>query len=235
MTCFPRSALLTSKLFKTITPLPAERFCKTFLPTTIRIETWLWRGGTSPCWSEITPQRKRFWPIHGRENLARAETPKTFYQGRTALARGDTESAQRYFAAATPDFRRTSARRSRCCRASCETRITLRLHAEKGGCPSRSSSSGRTRARKPKRISWRLCGGQSRAGLCTRGRTGPGDHADRASPFHSRAGPRAGSSVEASRSPSFVCAGNGIRCAAIRASRRSSPDRSRRRFIRVIL
>ena len=30
--------------------------------------------------------------------------PKTFYQGRTALARGDIESAQRYFAAATPLF-----------------------------------------------------------------------------------------------------------------------------------
>ena len=31
-----------------------------------------------------------------------AQGPKTFYQGRTALARGDIESAQRYFAAATP-------------------------------------------------------------------------------------------------------------------------------------
>ena len=30
--------------------------------------------------------------------------PKTFYLGRIALARGDIESAQRYFAAATPDF-----------------------------------------------------------------------------------------------------------------------------------
>jgi serine/threonine protein kinase/Flp pilus assembly protein TadD len=30
--------------------------------------------------------------------------PKTFYQGRTALARGDVESAQRYFAAAAPVF-----------------------------------------------------------------------------------------------------------------------------------
>jgi serine/threonine protein kinase/tetratricopeptide (TPR) repeat protein len=30
--------------------------------------------------------------------------PKTFYQGRTALARGDIESAQRYFAAAMPAF-----------------------------------------------------------------------------------------------------------------------------------
>ncbi len=33
-----------------------------------------------------------------------AQGPKTFYQGRTALARGDIESAQRYFAAATPAF-----------------------------------------------------------------------------------------------------------------------------------
>ncbi len=29
-------------------------------------------------------------------------TPKTYYQGRTALARGDNESAQRYFAATIP-------------------------------------------------------------------------------------------------------------------------------------
>ena len=32
--------------------------------------------------------------------------PKTFYQGRTALARGDIESAQRYFAAVKPAFER---------------------------------------------------------------------------------------------------------------------------------
>jgi TolB-like protein/Tfp pilus assembly protein PilF len=32
------------------------------------------------------------------------EAPKTYYQGRIALARGDIESAQRYFAAATPDI-----------------------------------------------------------------------------------------------------------------------------------
>jgi tetratricopeptide (TPR) repeat protein len=30
--------------------------------------------------------------------------PRTFYQGHTALARGDVESAQRYFAAATPEM-----------------------------------------------------------------------------------------------------------------------------------
>jgi len=32
------------------------------------------------------------------------DAPKTFYQGRIALARGDIESAQRYFAAARPDI-----------------------------------------------------------------------------------------------------------------------------------
>ncbi len=32
------------------------------------------------------------------------DAPKTYYQGRTALARGDIESAQRYFAAVTPDI-----------------------------------------------------------------------------------------------------------------------------------
>jgi len=34
------------------------------------------------------------------------DAPKTYCQGRTALARGDIESAQRYFAAATPDIQR---------------------------------------------------------------------------------------------------------------------------------
>ena len=34
---------------------------------------------------------------------ASGDTPKTFYLGRIALARGDIESAQRYFAAARPD------------------------------------------------------------------------------------------------------------------------------------
>jgi TolB-like protein/Tfp pilus assembly protein PilF len=38
------------------------------------------------------------------ESLWAGEGPKTFYQGRTALARGDIESAQRYLAAATPEF-----------------------------------------------------------------------------------------------------------------------------------
>src|SRR6195256_6226978 len=38
------------------------------------------------------------------ENFSPAgDALKTYYQARLALARGDTESAQRYFAAATPD------------------------------------------------------------------------------------------------------------------------------------
>ena len=114
------------------------------------------------------------------------DAPKTFYQGRTALARGDIESAQRYFAAATPAFEGAVRDDPDDRRASRSTRITLRLHAEEGGCHPRRSSRGRTRAGKPERISWRSLGGQSGAGLCARGRTGPGDHADRASPFHSR-------------------------------------------------
>ncbi len=38
------------------------------------------------------------------EKFHTRDVPKTSYQGRTALARGDEESAQRYFAAATPVF-----------------------------------------------------------------------------------------------------------------------------------
>jgi len=36
------------------------------------------------------------------ETFKTSDTPKTYYQGRTALARGDKESAQRYFAATIP-------------------------------------------------------------------------------------------------------------------------------------
>jgi serine/threonine-protein kinase len=38
------------------------------------------------------------------EKFNTRDAPKTYYQGRTALARGDKESAQRYFAATIPDF-----------------------------------------------------------------------------------------------------------------------------------
>jgi tetratricopeptide (TPR) repeat protein len=64
-------------------------------------------------------------------------------------------------------YRKAGARRSRRGMASCPTRFTLRLHAEQGGCYSRKSSSRRTRARKPGRISWHPLGDQSGAGLCT--------------------------------------------------------------------
>ena len=36
------------------------------------------------------------------EKFQASDAPKTYYQGRTALARGDKESAQRYFAATIP-------------------------------------------------------------------------------------------------------------------------------------
>ena len=42
------------------------------------------------------------YPLEDSPNAG--DAPKTFYQGRTALARGDIESAQRYFAAARPDI-----------------------------------------------------------------------------------------------------------------------------------
>jgi TolB-like protein/DNA-binding winged helix-turn-helix (wHTH) protein/Flp pilus assembly protein TadD len=45
---------------------------------------------------------EKIWADYRGEKLAQG--PKAFYQGRTALARGDIESAQRYFAAALPAF-----------------------------------------------------------------------------------------------------------------------------------
>ena len=36
------------------------------------------------------------------EHLFDQDDPKTFYEGRTAVARGDSELAQRYFAATLP-------------------------------------------------------------------------------------------------------------------------------------
>jgi tetratricopeptide (TPR) repeat protein len=124
------------------------------------------------------------------------EGPKTFYQGRTALARGDAESAQRYFAAATP----VTEQQVRDDPDDPNHHADLGLlyaymHRKEDALPG-SSARGRTRARKPGRISWGYLGGQPHVSLCTRGRTGPGDHADRASPFHSRSGPIAGSAAE---------------------------------------
>jgi len=46
---------------------------------------------------------EKIWTDYPLEDCPNAgDAPKTFYQGRTALARGDIESAQRYFAAARP-------------------------------------------------------------------------------------------------------------------------------------
>jgi Serine/threonine protein kinase len=93
-------------------------------------------------------------------------------------------------------FRRTDARRSRQRGPPCSTRITVRLHAQREGCPPGKSSSRRTRAAKPQRILFRQAIGQSGAGLCAPWRTRPGDLARRASPLHPRPARLAGFSVE---------------------------------------
>ena len=98
------------------------------------------------------------------EDFAHAgDASKTFYQGRIALARGDTESAQRYFAAAAPDFRKAGARRSRRCRASCRdsdystpTCRGRRMPFEKVVEPSNSSQKTKTHFMAPSaRPIWR--------------------------------------------------------------------------------
>ena len=82
---------------------------------------------------------------------ATGDAPKTFYQGRIALARGDIESAQRYFAAATPaiekrvrddpDDGRASCRNSDYSTPTCRGR---RMPSEKVVGPSNSSQKART-------------------------------------------------------------------------------------------
>ena len=114
------------------------------------------------------------------------DAPKTFYQGRIALARGDIESAQRYFAAARPDIEKRVRDDPDVAERHARLGLLYAYMQRKGGCHSRRSSCYRTRARKRKRISRPPRRGQSGAGLCTRWRAGPGDHADRAPPFHSR-------------------------------------------------
>ena len=128
-------------------------------------------------------------------------------------------------------YRKVDARLPRRCTASCPSRITLCLHAEERGCHSRKSSSPRTRARKPERISWRQSCGQPGAGLCTRGRAGPGDHANRASPVNSRRRSCGRIFRVASRSPNSVCGGSGTRFAATPVSKKFSQERSRRQSI----
>ena len=125
------------------------------------------------------------------EKFQASDAPKTYYQGRTALARGDKESAQRYFAATMPALEERMRDDPDDPERHALHRITLCLHAQKGGCHPGRSSGRRTRARKPERISRRYVRGQSGAGVCTHWRTGPGDHTDRASAFHSRSGPGA--------------------------------------------
>ena len=127
------------------------------------------------------------------EELAHAgDAPKTFYQGRTALARGDTESAQRCFAAAAlisearvrddPDVAERHAQlgllyayMQRKEDAIREGRRAVELEPE-----NQDAFHGA-----------HICG-QSGARLRTPCRGGPGGHADRASRFHSRRGHLAG-------------------------------------------
>ena len=157
------------------------------------------------------------------------DDPITFYQGRTALARGDAESAQRYFAAARPAFEKQVrddpddaerhaelgllyAYMQRKEDAIREGRRAVEMEPE-----SQDAFHGAAYAANLALV-YALVGEQDQAiTLIERLLSTPG--AVQWSDF-----PRT------SRSPIFVCAGNGIRCAAIRASRRFSPDRSRRLF-----
>ncbi len=101
ISCVPRSALPISKSFVTAIPLPAEKFCRTFRRL---IPLWgsdfgtlgLGHAGAGLYRAEkILADSPENFPDAG-------DAPKSFYQGRIALARGDIESAQRYFAAARP-------------------------------------------------------------------------------------------------------------------------------------
>ena len=168
------------------------------------------------------------------EDFPRAgDAPKTFYQGRIALARGDIESAQRYFAAARPDIEKRVRDDPDVAERHAQLGLLYAYMQRKEDAIRESRRAVELEPESQNAFHGALYGGQSGAGLCTRWRAGPGDHADRASPLHSRRGLSTRIFRITSRWPIFVCAGNGIRCEAIRVSRRSSPDRSRRQFIRI--
>ena len=163
------------------------------------------------------------------------DAPKTFYQGRIALARGDIESAQRYFAAARPvseervrddpDVAQRHAQlgllyayMQRKEDAIRESRRAVELEPE-----SENAFHGALYAANLALV-YALVGEPDQAiTLIERLLSTPG------------AGLVTRMFRIALRSPSFVCAGSGTRCEAIRVSRKSSPARSRRLFIRAIL
>ena len=156
-------------------------------------------------------------------------TPKAFYQGRTTLARGDKEPAQHYFAATIPalekwvrddsdDFERHGligllyAYMDRNEDAIREARRAVELAPE-----SQDAFHGAMMAANLAMV-YALIGEQDAAfTLIERLLSTPG-------PF-----PGPGLIFRPTlRWPTCVCAGSGTRSAAIRASRKSSPARSRR-------
>ena len=79
------------------------------------------------------------------EDFPRAgDAPKTFYQGRVALARGDIESAQRYFAAARPDIEKRVRDDPDDPDHHAQLGLLYAYMQQEGGCHPRRSSSRRT-------------------------------------------------------------------------------------------
>ena len=163
-------------------------------------------------------------------------TPKTYYQGRTALARGDKRIGPALLCSGDTSYRKAGARRSRRSESATldlgllyaymqrkedairEGRRAVELEPE-----SQNAFHGALDAANLALV-YALVGEQDQAiTLIERLLSTPGAVIVRRI------------LRRASRWPSFVCAGNGTRCEAIRASRKFSPDRSRRRSINRIV
>ena len=188
----PRSALLTSKCFETAIPLPAEKFCKTFLP-----EVDPYGMVTLARWDLAMLERdyataEKILTDSPLEDFPRPETPRKHF----------TWAASPSLAATSNRPSAILPRRGQISKSGCATTRHAERHAQLGllyAYMQRKEDAIREGRRavelepeSQERISWRCLGGQSGAGLCTRWRAGPGDHTDRASPFHSRRGSVAG-------------------------------------------
>ena len=122
------------------------------------------------------------------------DTPKTFYLGRIALAAGDIESAQRYFAAARPDTEKRVHDNPDMAERHAQLGLLYAYMQRKEDAIREGRRAVELGARKPGRISCLCLGSQFGAGLCTCWRAGPSHHTDRASPLRSRPGSVAGQS-----------------------------------------
>ena len=100
----PKIGLAYLEVFRNGNPASAEEFYKIFRPAYLDGAVALARWDLAMLERDYATAEKIVTDSPSQDFPKAGDAPKTFYQGRIALARGDIESAQRYFAAARPDI-----------------------------------------------------------------------------------------------------------------------------------